>query len=168
MGKITDHIKRVLETNELVFEIRPDNDKQLTTFAFGIKGDHIHMRVNIVVDEETERYMIRCYPDWYVPKDKRAEILSLLNALNVSRWLTRVGMDPDDGELTYVYTVLCKGARLSEKNTEAYIYTAIGVADDETEEVIRTVYGGGGSQSTPGNINENGAPSLPWTPRSDN
>lgn len=169
MGKITDHIKRVLEHNELVFETRPDHDNQWTTFAFGIKGDHIHMRVNIVVDEETERYMIRCYPDWYVPKDRRAEILSLLNALNMSRWLTRVGMDPEDGELTYVYTVLCKGVSLSEKNTEAYIYTAIGVADDETEEVIRTVYGGGAHNNS-GNPtdNGNGAGSLPWTPRSDN
>lgn len=165
MGKISDHIKRVLEKNDLHFDTRQNEEDSLTTFIFGIKGDNIHMRVNIVADEDGERYMIRCYPDWYVPKDRRADILSLLNSMNVSRWLTRVGLDPEDGELAYVWTVLCKGSILSEETTENYIYATINMADDETTEVLKAVYGGGYPATSD---KESGEGMLPWTPRSDN
>lgn len=165
MGKITDHIKKVLERNALSFDTQHNNETDLITFVFGLKGDNVHIRVNIVVDEAMERYMVRCYPQWYVPKDKRLEILPILNEMNITRWLTRVGVDPEDGELAFVWTVLCKDLKLSIETTELYLYSTIQMADEETTEVMKAVYGGQ-SAATPEPEAGNGP--LPWTPRSDN
>lgn len=165
MGKIADHIKKVLERNELHFETTHNKDTGLITFSFGVKGDNVRITVNVVVDEEMERYMVRCYPDWYVPKDKRLDILPMLNDKNITRWLTRVGVDPEDGELAFVWTVLCRGLKLNIDTTELHLYSTIQMADEETTDVMKAVYGG---QSPAAPEPEAGTGPLPWTPRSDN
>ena len=165
MAKIADQIENTLKSNDWNYERHYNDEDKYDVFIFGIRGENVHIRVHIIVDEEMERYMVRCFPDWYVPKNLREEAMKILNKLNGARWLTRGSIDPEDGELVFVSTVICSGVKLSDKSIDLIINTNIGVTDDETMEIMKGVFGNDNSSASPASSPE---PTLPWTPRSDN
>ena len=109
---IAEAVKQYLESEGWNYEI---NEREgLTMYGAGVTLPNGEFRTSFDADDGRERFGVYVYSAVFIPEAKRLAVAEYLTRVNYTRYLGKIEMDLDDGEIRSVATVTVEGSQLSQ------------------------------------------------------
>lgn len=109
---IAEAVKQYLDSEGWNYEI---NDREgLIMYGAGVTLPNGEFRSSFDADDGRERFGVYVYSAIYIPEAKRLAVAEYLTRVNYTRYLGKIEMDLDDGEIRSVATVTVEGSSLSQ------------------------------------------------------
>jgi hypothetical protein len=86
----------------------------LVMFGSGVTLPNGEFRASFDADDGRERFGVYVYSAIYIPEARRLAVAEYLTRVNYTRYLGKIEMDLDDGEIRSVATVTVEGSHLSQ------------------------------------------------------
>lgn len=109
---IADAVRQYLDREGWNYEI---NEREgMVMFGAGVTLPNGEFRTSFDADDGRERFGVYVYSAIYIPEAKRLAVAEFLTRVNYTRYLGKIEMDLDDGEIRSVATVTVEGSQLSQ------------------------------------------------------
>lgn len=109
---IAEAVKQYLDNEGWNYDI---NEREgLTMYGAGVTLPNGEFRSSFDADDGRERFGVYVYSAIYIPEAKRLAVAEYLTRVNYTRYLGKIEMDLDDGEIRSVATVTVADSQLSQ------------------------------------------------------
>jgi hypothetical protein len=109
---IAEAVKQYLDHEGWNYET---NEREgLVMFGSGVTLPNGEFRSSFDADDGRERFGVYVYSAIFIPEAKRLAVAEYLTRVNYTRYLGKIEMDLDDGEIRSVATVTVEGSQLSQ------------------------------------------------------
>lgn len=110
--QVADAVRQYLDQEGWNYEVNERTD--LTMFVGDVTLPNGEFRSSFDADEGRESFGVYVYSTIYIPEAKRLAVAEYLTRVNYTRYLGKIEMDLDDGEIRSVATVTVEGSHLSQ------------------------------------------------------
>jgi hypothetical protein len=108
---------------------------------FGISGKNGNFQCIADVDEEEGKFMFLSVCGANTPKNKKRDMLQLINDLNYKLFLGNFEMDSSDGEVRFRTSTSFKHIELNQNFIEGFIFANIVAMDKSLPSIIGLMFG---------------------------
>ena len=109
---IADAVRQYLDHDGWHYDINERDG--LVMFGSGVTLPNGDFRTSFDADDGRERFGVYVYSSVFIPEAKRMAVAEYLTRVNYTRYLGKIEMDLDDGEIRSVATVTVEGSQLSQ------------------------------------------------------
>jgi hypothetical protein len=109
---IAEAVKQYLDQEGWNYEINERDG--MTMYGAGVTLPNGEFRSSFDADDGRERFGVYVYSAIYIPEAKRLAVAEYLTRVNYTRYLGKIEMDLDDGEIRSVATVTVEDSHLSQ------------------------------------------------------
>jgi hypothetical protein len=109
---IADAVRQYLDHDHWNYDTHEKGG--LVMFTAGVNLPNGEFRVSFDADDAHARFGVYVYAPVYVPAAKRPAVAEFITRVNYIRFLGKIEMDLDDGEIRSVATVCVEGSHLSQ------------------------------------------------------
>ncbi|MEY2699410.1 MAG: hypothetical protein RIQ52_165 [Pseudomonadota bacterium] len=114
---IADAVRQYLDHDQWHYEV---SERQgIVMFGASVTLPNGQFRCSFDADDDNERFGVYVYAPIFIPEDKRLAVAGYLTRVNYTRYLGKIEMDLDDGEIRSVATVVVDGSYLSQPMIES-------------------------------------------------
>lgn len=109
---IADAVRHYLDNEGWKYTSR--ESEGLVMFSAGVTLPNGEFRTSFDADDGDERFAVYVYSSVYIPESRRLAVVEYLTRVNYTRFLGKIEMDLDDGEIRSVTSVTVEGSHLSQ------------------------------------------------------
>lgn len=109
---IADAVRHYLDTEG--WKYTPHDSEGMVMFSAGVTLPNGEFRSSFDADDGNERFAIYVYSSVYIPESRRLAVAEFITRVNYTRFLGKIEMDLDDGEIRSVTSVTVEGSQLSQ------------------------------------------------------
>ena len=109
---VADAVRQYLDHDGWNYDVR--EREGVVMFGATVTLPNGEFRVSFDADDGLERFGVYVYSSIFIPEAKRLAVAEYLTRVNCTRYLGKIEMDLDDGEVRSVATVTVEGSALSQ------------------------------------------------------